>query len=91
MTLLYLVPFPILLYASLFSVAILEPTDSKFLQVIFIVLCLSIPLSIPPSIYFMWRRYLQGKYPKARFCCVVPIIAGAVCYFLIECMGHLFF
>ncbi len=87
MTLLYLVPFPILLYASLFSVAILEPTGSKFLQVIFIVLC----LSIPPSIYFMWRRYLQSAYPKARFYCVVPIITGAVCYFLIECMGQLFF
>ena len=91
MTLLYLVPFPILLYASLFSLAILEPTGSKFPQVIFIILCLSIPLSIPPSIYFMWRRYFQGNYPKARLFCVAPIITGTVCYFLIECMGLLFF
>jgi hypothetical protein len=91
MTLIYLVPFPILLYASLFSVAILEPTGSKFLQVTFIALCLSIPLSIPPSIYFMWRRYFQRKYPKARFYCVVPIVISVVCYFLIECMGYFFF
>ncbi len=91
MTLLYLVPFPILLYASLFSVAILEPSGIKLLQVIFIILCLSVPLSIPPSIYFMWRRYFQKEYPKARFYCVAPIITSAICYFLIECMDHLFF
>lgn len=91
MTLLYLALFPILLYAALFSVAILEPTGSKPLQIIFISLCLSIPLSIPLSIYFMWRRYLQGEHPKARFYCVVPIITGTICYFLIECMGNLFF
>ena len=91
MTLLYLVPFPILLYASLFSVAILEPSGTKSLQVIFIVLCLSAPLSILPSVYFMWRRYFQREYLKARFYCVVPIATGILCYFLIECMDHLFF
>ncbi len=91
MTLLYSVPFPILLYASLFSVAILDPTGLRFLQVIFIFVCLSIPLSIPASIYFMWRRYFQGEYRKAGFYCVAPIITGGVGYCLIQCMGYLFF
>ena len=50
MTLFYAIPFPFLLYASLFSVAILNPSGIKFLQWTFILLCLSIPLSIPFSI-----------------------------------------
>jgi hypothetical protein len=50
--LLYLIPFPFLLYASLFSVAILNPSGIRILQLLFIFFCVATPLSIPFSIYF---------------------------------------
>lgn len=86
-TLFYLIPFPFLLYVSLFSVAILNPSGIKLLQWAFILLCLSIPLSIPVSIFFMWHRYFQKKYLKINFYFVLPIITTVSCYFLIEFLG----
>jgi hypothetical protein len=90
MTLFYAIPFPFLLYASLFSVAILNPSGIKFLQSIFILLCLSIPLSIPLSIFFMWYQYFQKKYLQTYFYFVLPIIIAVTSYFLIEFVGLLF-
>lgn len=87
MTLFYAIPFPFLLYASLFSVAILNPSGIKFLQWTFILLCLSIPLSIPLSIFFMWHQYFQKKYSQAYFYLVLPIIIAVTSYFLIEFVG----
>lgn len=87
MTLFYAIPFPFLLYASLFSVAILNPSGIKFLQWTFIFFCLSIPLSIPLSIFFMWRQYFQKKYSQACFYFVLPIIIVVTNYFLIEFVG----
>lgn len=83
MTLFYAIPFPFLLYASLFSVAILNPSCIKFLQWTFILLCLSIPLSI----FFMWHQYFQKKYSQACFYLVLPIIIAVTSYFLIEFVG----
>lgn len=87
MTLFYAIPFPFLLYSSLFSVAILNPSGIKFLQWTFILLCLSIPLSIPLSIFFMWHQYFQKKYSQACFYLVLPIIIAVTSYFLIEFVG----
>jgi hypothetical protein len=89
MTLIYMIPFPFLLYASLFSVAILNPSGIgiKLLQWTFVLLFLAIPLSIPFSIFFMWRSYFQKKYSEASFYFVLPIIVTVICYFLIEFVG----
>ena len=89
--LLYLIPIPFLLYASLFSVAILNPSGLKIMQLIFIFLCVATPLSIPFSIYFMWRRYFQKKYSEVRFYFALPIITAVICYYSVELMGFLFF
>jgi len=88
---LYLIPFPFLLYGSLFSVAILNPSGSRVFQMSLILLFLSIPLSIPISIYFMWRRYFQKQYSAVLFYFVLPIIVIVVCYYLIKIMEFLFF
>ena len=89
--LIYLILFPFLLYASLFSFMIFERPVMKAFQLIIVALFLSIPLSIPVSIYFMWRRYFQKKYSEVRFYFVVPIITTAICYFMIESVGRLLF
>jgi hypothetical protein len=89
--LLYLIPFPFLLYGSLFSVAILNPSGSKVFQMTFIFLFLSVPVSIPVSIYFMWRRYFQKRYSAVRFYFALPIITTIFCYYLIKIMECLFF
>ena len=87
LTLFYLILFPFLLYASLFSVAILNPSGVKFLQWVFILLCLSIPLSIPFSIFFMWRQYFKKNITRTRFFFVLPIIIAVIYYFLIDFLG----
>ena len=89
--LIYLILFPFLLYASLFSFMIFERPGAKILQLTFIALFLSIPLSIPVSIFFMWRKYFQKKYSQVRFYFSVPIITTVICYFLIEAVGRLLF
>lgn len=90
MTLLYLVAFPVLLYASFFSVAVLESASAikEFFQLIFVFVCFCVPLSIPLSIYFMWRRYFQREYKKAYFYCAVPIVTSIVVYVLIQLVGR---
>lgn len=89
MTLLYMIPFPFLLYASLFSVAILNPSGIgiKLLQWTFVLLFLAIPISIPFSIFFMWRQYFQNKYLQVNFYFALPIIVAIICYLLIEFVG----
>jgi len=87
-TIIYLLLFPFLFYMSLFSfMAFDNPRMTTFLGLLFIFLFLCIPLSIPVSIFFMWRRYFQMQYSKAHFHCAVPIITGFVNYTLIEVLG----
>jgi hypothetical protein len=64
-----------------------NPRMTTFMGLLFIFLFLCIPLSIPVSIFFMWRRYFQMHYSKARFHCCLPIIIALVNYFLIELLG----
>ncbi len=64
-----------------------NPHMTNFVGLLFIFLFLCIPLSIPVSIFFMWRRYFQMQYSKAFFHCSVPIITALVNYLLIELMG----
>lgn len=86
-TVLYTISFPFFLYASLFSVAILNPTGIKLIQYAFILTCLAIPLSIPCSIFFMWRGYYQENTSKMNFFCWAPVITGFISYYLIELLG----
>ena len=87
-TIIYLILFPILFYLSLLSFMVFDnPHMTTFMGLLFIFLFLCIPLSIPVSIFFMWRRYFQMQYSKACFHCGVPIITALVNYFLIEFLG----
>jgi len=88
-TLFYLIIFPFLLYVSLFSVAILDPSGIRFFQWVFILLCLSMPLSIPCSVFCMWRQYFRKNYSQANFLIVLPMIIAISCYFLINFCGSL--
>jgi hypothetical protein len=76
----FLVPF--LFWMSLFSfMAFDDPHMTKLLGLLFIFLFLCIPLSIPVAIFFMWRRYFQKQYAKARFYCSIPLVTALACYF----------
>lgn len=87
-TIIYLLLFPFLFFMSLFSfMAFDNPHMTTFMGLSFIFLFLCIPLSIPVSIFFMWRRYFQMQYSKACFHCAVPIVTAFVNYFLIEFLG----
>ena len=87
-TIIYLLLFPFLFFMSLFSfMAFDNPHMTTFMGLLFIFLFLCISLSIPVSIFFMWRRYFQMQYSKVYFHCAVPIITAFVNYFLIEFLG----
>lgn len=87
-TIFYICLFPFLFYFSLFSFMVFDnPNMTTVMGIFFIFLFLTIPISIPVSVFLMWRRYFQMQYSKASFHCCIPIITLVASYFLIDFFG----
>lgn len=83
-TIIYLILFPIVVFISLLGLMMTSKYPMlSFMGGSFIILILSIPLSILISILFMWLRYFQMQYLKANFHCGVPILVAMINFFLI--------
>lgn len=90
-TLLYLLLFPMLFYFSLFSfMAFDNPHMTIALGSTYIFLFLSIPLSIPTAIFFIWLKYSRGEYQKSLVFCTLPLLIATISMGLIELLDTLF-
>jgi hypothetical protein len=90
-TVAYGILFPILLYLSLFSfMAFDNPRMTIPLGLTYIFLFLSIPLSIPIALFFIWLKYSHAEYKKALVFCALPLLTASISTFLVKLLEVLF-
>jgi len=90
-TVIYLVLFPILLYFSLFSfMAFDDPHMTVPLGWTYILLFLSIPLSIPIALFFIWLKYSRAEYQKSMIFCGLPLLIATISIGIVELLDALF-
>jgi len=83
-TTIYVVVFPVLLgMAFICSMFALErPTEAPFTIGVIIFTMISLPLSVPVSIYLMWSRYVRNQPNKALIFAGLPLYAFAAMFFI---------
>lgn len=73
-TIIYVLLFPVLFMLALASFMIFDSPSMTIpagLSIIFMYFC--VPLSIPPTIYFVWSKYSKGDYKRSLQLCWVPV------------------
>jgi hypothetical protein len=79
MTIIYVLMFPFLLGISFSSLMVFDkPNLSSFIGSVIIFCFFCIPLSIIPSIIFIWSNYSKRKYKKMVFYCFLPVLTFAL-------------
>lgn len=78
-TTLYIILLPILFGIAFCSVMVFDKPNLSTpfgLTIIFLYFC--VPLSIFPTIYFIWENFSKQKYKKVYFFCILPVLIFAV-------------
>ena len=77
-TTLYIIMLPILFGIAFCSVMVFDKPNLSTpfgLAIIFLYFC--VPLSIFPTIYFMWANHSKQEYKKMYFFCTLPFLVLA--------------
>ncbi len=83
-TVIYVLMFPLLLGISFSSLMVFDkPNLSTLFGLMIILAFFCMPLSIFPSIIFIWSNYSKRKYKKMYFYCFLPVLTFALCMLVI--------
>lgn len=50
-----------------------NPNMTEILGLPFVFLFFSVPLSVPITLYMVWREYSRGKYTMSCWLCLIPL------------------
>lgn len=83
-TIIYVLLFPFLLGIAFSSLMVFDkPNLSTFFGLMIIFAFFFIPLSIIPSVIFIWSNYSKSKYKKMYFYCFLPVLTFSLSMLLI--------
>jgi hypothetical protein len=78
-TVIYLICFPFIFWASLWSALVFDnPSMTRLIGGIIICLALCVPFSMLVSIWLMWSKYRKAQYRQARWLWILPFFMFAL-------------